>query len=351
MNLRTRLLSIFTVCSLLTGCVFEGSKEEMGETLVRLKLDVEVSNLPSSPKTKGYQDPETDNEKMNTLRIIVVRESGIVEHNTYLNFTRPDLILKDMEYKVVGGEKKKIWLIANEGNSKMTYDFSGIRPGAEFPEKDVNEACISMTGNNDEITGWIPMTACHEVDMPLKDYDTELFIVRAATKFTYILTNNTSAPLHLSGLTISKGARKEYLFPRRATFDKWSYTDPVDGSIVTEDVGKQIISDYEVPLVQNNEYYVFQKTLSVTADAGASVKIDPIFLLEGKYTDAASDGMNYSTSLTVNGIEYTDYLPELPQLPRNTHAVVYVSFSEMGISFTVEVMPYGEVILNPGFGQ
>lgn len=349
MNLRTRLLSIFTVCSLLTGCVFEGSKEEMGETLVRLKLDVEVSNLPSSPKTKGYQDPETDNEKMNTLRIIVVRESGIVEHNTYLNFTRPDLILKDMEYKVVGGEKKKIWLIANEGNSKMTYDFSGIRPGAEFPEKDVNEACISMTGNNDEITGWIPMTACHEVDMPLKDYDTELFIVRAATKFTYILTNNTSAPLHLSGLTISKGARKEYLFPR-AKFGKWSYTDPVDGSIVTEDVEKQIIS-YEVPLVQNNEYYVFQKTLSVTADAGASVKIDPIFLLEGKYIDAASDGKNYSTSLTVNGIEYPSYLPELPQLPRNTHAVVYVRFSEMGISFTVEVMPYGEVILNPGFGQ
>ncbi|MGM9769310.1 MAG: hypothetical protein ACI3Y6_01105 [Candidatus Cryptobacteroides sp.] len=349
MNLRIRLLSIFTVCSLLTGCVFEGSKEEMGETFVRLKLDVEVSNLPSSPKTKGYQDPETDNEKMNTLRIIVVRESGIVEHNTYLNFTRPDLILKDMEYKVVGGEKKKIWLIANEGNSKMTYDFSGIRPGAEFPEKDVNEACISMTGNNDEITGWIPMTACHEVDMPLKDYDTELFIVRAATKFTYILTNNTSAPLHLSGLTISKGARKEYLFPR-AKFGKWSYTDPVDGSIVTEDVEKQIIS-YEVPLVQNNEYYVFQKTLSVTADAGASVKIDPIFLLEGKYIDAASDGKNYSTSLTVNGIEYPSYLPELPQLPRNTHAVVYVRFSEMGISFTVEVMPYGEVILNPGFGQ
>lgn len=349
MNLRIRLLSIFTVCSLLTGCVFEGSKEEMGEMFVRLKLDIEVSNLPSSPKTKGYQDPETDNEKMNTLRIIVVRESGIVEHNTYLNFTKPDLILKDMEYKVVGGEKKKIWLIANEGNSKMTYDFSGIRPGAVFPENAVNEACISMTGNNDEVTGWIPMTACHEVDMPLEDYDTELFVVRAATKFTYILTNNTSAPLHLSGLTISKGARKEYLFPR-ATFDKWSYNDPVDGSTVTEEVGKQIDS-YEVPLVQNNEYYVFQKTLSVTADSGASVKIDPIFLLEGKYTDAASNGKNYSTSLTVNGIEYTDYLPKLPQLPRNTHAVVYVSFSEMGISFMVEVMPYGEVILNPGFGQ
>ena len=45
MNLRNRLLSILTVCSLLTGCVLEGSKEERGETFVRLKLDIEVSNL------------------------------------------------------------------------------------------------------------------------------------------------------------------------------------------------------------------------------------------------------------------------------------------------------------------
>lgn len=349
-GLRTSLLSILSICFLLTGCVLYNGKEEKGESFVRLKLDIEVSNLPSSPKTKGYEDPESDNERMNTLRIIVVRKAtGIVEHNTFLNFTRPDLLLKGMEYKVVGGEKKKIWLIANEGNPKMTYDFSGIRPGSEFPENEVNEACISMTENNDEVTGQIPMTASHEVDMPLKDYSTELFIVRAATKFTYILTNNTGSPLYLSSLKISKGARKEYLFPR-ATFDKWSYTDPVDGSTVTEDIGKQITA-YEVPLVYNNEYYVFQKSLSVTADAGASVKIDPVFLLEGKYTDTASDGKNYSTSLTINGIEYKDYLPELPQLPRNTHAVVNVKFSEIGISMTVEVMPYGEVILEPGFGR
>lgn len=349
-RLRTRLLSILSICFLLTGCVLYSGKEERGESFVRLKLDIEVSNLPSSPKTKGYQDPESDNERMNTLRIIVVREAtGIVEHNTYLNFTKPDLSLKNMEYKVVGGEKKKIWLIANEGNSKVTYNFSNIRPGSEFPENEMNEALISMSDNSDEVRGIIPMTACHEVNMPLEDYKTELFIVRAATKFTYILTNNTGSPLYLSSLKISKGARKEYLFPR-ATFGKWSYTDPVDGSTVPEDTGKQIIS-YEVPLIDNNEYYEFQKALSVTINAGTSLKIDPIFLLEGKYTDAASGGKNYSTSLTINGIEYKDYLPELPQLPRNTHAVVNVKFSEIGISMTVEVMPYGEVILEPGFGQ
>ena len=158
-GLRTSLLSILSICFLLTGCVLYNGKEEKGESFVRLKLDIEVSNLPSSPKTKGYEDPESDNERMNTLRIIVVRESGIVEHNTYLNFTKPDLSLKNKEYKVVGGEKKKIWLIANEGNEKVTYNFSNLKPGTEFPESEVNDALITMTENNEEIKGIIPMTA------------------------------------------------------------------------------------------------------------------------------------------------------------------------------------------------
>ena len=52
-GLRTSLLSILSICFLLTGCVLYNGKEEKGESFVRLKLDIEVSNLPSSPKTKG----------------------------------------------------------------------------------------------------------------------------------------------------------------------------------------------------------------------------------------------------------------------------------------------------------
>lgn len=348
-GLRTSLLSILSICFLLTGCVLYNGKEEKGESFVRLKLDIEVSNLPSSPKTKGYEDPESENEMMNTLRIIVVRESGIVEHNTYLNFTKPNLSLKNKEYKVVGGEKKKIWLIANEGNDKVTYNFSNLKPGTEFPESEVNDALITMTENNDEITGIIPMTACHEVDMPLEDYETELFIIRAATKFTYIITNNTSNPLYFSKLKISKGASKEYLFPRITSSSAWGdYTD--GGTTVTVPDG-MLIENYEVPMVGNNEYYEFQKDYSISVPVRSEVKIDPFFLLEGKYTDGNSDGKNYSTALTINGLEYSGFLPDLSQLPRNTHAVVRATFNAISVDVTVEVLPYGEVILNPGFGQ
>ena len=104
-------------------------------------------------------------------------------------------------------------------------------------------------------------------------------------------------------------------------------------------------------MVGNNEYYEFQKDCSISVAAGSEVKIAPFFLLEGKYTDGNSGGKNYSTTLTINGLDYFEYLPDLSQLPRNTHAVVRAKFNAAGIEVTVEVLPYGEVILNPGFGQ
>ena len=116
-----------------------------------------------------------------------------------------------------------------------------------------------------------------------------------------------------------------------------------------------LIENYEVPLVGNNEYYEFQKACDLTIGAGNEVKLEAFFLLEGKYTDSASKGRNYSTALTINGLDYSGYLPDLPQLPRNTHAVVRASFSknnlDLTVNVTVEVLPYGEVILEPGFGQ
>ena len=150
-------------------------------------------------------------------------------------------------------------------------------------------------------------------------------------------------------MKISKGARKEYLFPRITSSSSWGdYTD--GGTTVTVPDG-MLIENYEVPMVGNNEYYEFQKDCSISVAAGAEVKIDPFFLLEGKYTDGNSGGKNYSTALTINGLEYSDFLPDLSQLPRNTHAVVRATFNAVSVEVTVEVLPYGEVILKPGFGQ
>ncbi len=45
------------------------------------------------------------------------------------------------------------------------------------------------------------------------------------------------------------------------------------------------------------------------------------------------------------------YLPNLPVLPRNTHVVLRATINDPAdIRWKVDVVPYGEVILEPGFG-
>ena len=334
---------------LVSGCIWSESETRDSEVSVTLSLQIDVTNLPVClPATKGYEDPETDGEKMQTLRIIIVRPNGKVEHNKFIDLTSPAMTAVH-KFEVVGREEKTIWLIANENNPAVTFDFGSLTPGSTVAASVFEAELIQLNSNDENVSFPLPMSSVSKVKVPGSDYSKNLQIVRAATKFTYIIANNTSNPLYLSSLKINKGARKEYLFPRITSSSSWGdYTD--GGTTVTVPDG-MLIEDYEVPLIGNNEYYEFQKACAVTIGAGAEVKVDPFFLLEGKYTDSASEGKNYSTTLTINGLDYSDYLPDLPQLPRNTHAVVRAKFSEIGISLKVEVLPYGEVILEPGFGQ
>ena len=101
----------------------------------------------------------------------------------------------------------------------------------------------------------------------------------------------------------------------------------------------------------NNNYYIFRYDCPGTVVAsGASERLEAIYLLEGKYTDA-NDARNYSMTATIDGVLYEDYFPDLRQLPRNTHVVVCLSIRDYEVVWDVKVYPYGEVWLNPGFGQ
>ncbi|MGM9790529.1 MAG: hypothetical protein ACI3Y9_09550 [Candidatus Cryptobacteroides sp.] len=344
----TRIILLLTVF-LVSGCIWSESETRDSEVSVTLSLQIDVTNLPVClPATKGYEDPETDGEKMQKLRIIIVRPNGTVEHNKFIDLTSPAMTAVH-KFEVVGNEEKTVWLVANENNPAVKFDFASLTPGNIVTASVFEDKLIQLNSNDETLSFPLPMSSVTKVKVPGWDYSETLQIVRAATKFTYIIDNNTSNPLYLSNLKINKGARKEYLFPRIIASSDWG--DYTDGGNTVTVPGGMLIKDYVVPLVGNNEYYEFQKACSVTIGAGAEVKVDPFFLLEGKYTDDASAGRNYSTTLTINGLDYSGYLPDLPQLPRNTHAVVRAKFSEIGISLKVEVLPYGEVILEPGFGQ
>lgn len=349
----TRLLLLSLASFLFAGCIFSEMETGKTDVSVTLSLRIDVTNLPiCTPATKGYEDPESDGEKMQKLRIIIIRPDGTVEHNKFIDLTSPAMTAVH-KFEVIGDEQKTIWLVANENNPAVTFNFASLAVGNVVARSVLEGETIQMNSNDETLQTPLPMSSITTVHMPGEDYSENLQIVRAATKFTYIIDNNTSSPLYLSKLKISKSARKAYLFPRITSSSSWGdYTD--GGTTVTVPDG-MLIEDYEVPMVGNNEYYEFQKDCSLSVAAGSEVKIAPFFLLEGKYTDGDSGGKNYSTALTINGLDYSDFLPDLPQLPRNTHAVVRATFSknniDLTVSVTVEVLPYGEVILEPGFGQ
>lgn len=361
---------------LLCGCSIYSKEGDIpvAENTSKVKLGVSVA-LTDGAAFLGMQsrgplaEAVPDGEKMQTLRIIIVRPDGTVEHNRYYDFHQvPTTYFATAQFEVVGGETKKVYLFANEntkfdsGRKVANYDFAGIKVGEQFPTNDITGKDIetdetSLIEVNDALTQMaLPlfMSECHSVDVPeKKDKDVELIIVRAAVKFTFRIINTSNEPLALNQLTISKLARREYLLPNEVVYG--TELSKEDGTTIT------YIKSYNVPMIGNNEHYNFKATFAdktvpaKSATGNGKVELDPIYLLESNYNDDPSTtGRNYKISLTVGDETYENgYFNNLTALPRNTHVVVDVTLNDKltGLNCVVRVYPYGEYWLYPEFGQ
>lgn len=356
---------------LLCGCSIYSKEGDIpvAENTSKVKLGVSVA-LTDGAAFLGMQsrgplaEAVSDGEKMQTLRIIIVRPDGTVEHNRYYDFHQvPTTYFATAQFEVVGGETKKVYLFANEntkfnsGRKVADYDFAAIKVGEQFPTNDITGKDIetdktSLIEVNDALTQMaLPlfMSECHSVDVPEKqDTNVELIIVRAAVKFTFRIINESNEPLALNQLTISKLARREYLLPNEVVYA--TETSKEDGTTIT------YIESYKVPMMGNNEHYNFKATFAdKTVPGNGEVVLDPIYLLESNYNDDPSTtGRNYKISLTVGDDTYENgYFNNLTALPRNTHVVVDVTLNDelTGLECVVRVYPYGEYWLDPEFGQ
>ena len=359
---------------LLCGCSIYSKEGDIpvAENTSKVKLGVSVA-LTDGAAFLGMQsrgslaEAVPDGEKMQTLRIIIVRPDGTVEHNRYYDFHQvPTTYFATAQFEVVGGETKDVYLFANEntkfnsGRKVANYDFAAIKVGEQFPTNDITGKNIetSLIEVNDALTQMaLPlfMSECHSVDVPEKqDKNVELIIVRAAVKFTFRIINKSNEPLALNQLTISKLARYEYLLPNDVVYG----TEPSEEDRTTI----TYIKSYKVPMPGNNEHYNFKaafadKTVPAKSATGndGEVVLDPIYLLESNYNDDSStEGRNYKISLTVGDETYENgYFNNLTALPRNTHVVVDVTLNDelTGLDCEVRVYPYGEYWLDPEFGQ
>ena len=313
---------------------------------VMMSLNINASDIAPGALTKERNKlnpilretaPEDDGEKMNSLRIIVVRPNGVVEQNQFFDLTSPVMSFV-VKMKVYKSESKKIYLIANEGTKNaeggnlINYDFNTIAQNFAFPEAALNDLLMETHSNTEILPSPVPMTDCHIVFAPAKDFSANLFITRAVVKFTFKIVNKTSNPISLGNLEIFKIARKSFVFPR-----------------VTEYDAQNNIVKFDVPQVLNNDYYIYNINVGNSVPAANSYEIRKIYLLEGKFVDA-QDARNYSMSLVVNDQKMSQYFPNLKQLPRNSHVLVTVTVNDAAANWEAEVIPFTGVDLSPEFG-
>ncbi len=374
---------------------------------VVLKVKVSLSDLLPKTRAEGDNSPyavaANDNEKVQTLRVIVVNSRNEVEGNVHINLMKdggtPVEEQTVMMRNIASNDTKMIYLVANEEATRKSpvsvgdvplvdYDFNKIKAGGKFPIDELFELKMQLNENSDHLSnglkGGLPMSECHRVripvvppDAPGRDelegdgfflldendqiinpapgadeeifgYRQTLWITRTAVKFTCEVTNNqTAGRVKLKGLRMQKMAGEAYFLPR-----------------VLERDGHEI-KEFAVPVetMENNKHFEFKYDLSATEELqkGKPFVLPPIYLLEGKYTDknGVKEGdniCNYQAALILerDGKQDTTsymYLPNLPVLPRNTHVVLRATINDPAdILWKVDVVPYGEVILEPGFG-
>lgn len=354
-----RLASSIILCSLLLFCTCESAVEDYdkgndGTLLVNLDISVALSDV-STALTRATKDTDAanENEKMHTLRVVIVRPDWTVEANRLIDLKAAATLQHQVAepFPVVGNERKLIYLFVNEGTTVINkvnnisrklldFDLNKIEVGYYFPLNAIEGLKIKLEDNTEQIEGPLPMSERHEYFVNEEPQQScSLFVTRAAVKFTFHIFNKIGNSIILNGLTIDKMAQEEWCIPRA------KYGNP-------NETGQREIIEYEVPAGVG--YYTYgEETFdkAITVNAGGERVLAPIYLLEGKYTDPDSEGRNYSMKISINSIQKKLYFPELNTLPRNTHVVVNITFNkDATVSYEVDVIPYSEVPLKPDFG-
>lgn len=354
---------------------------------IDLQLTVAVANSSFQRITRapfddttdgGFENPDVDNlgqsyELVKSLRVVIVRPTGVIEHNRVVTVA-PELngnvINGDLRFKVEAGEKKTIYLFANE--ETVSYDFDNLAVGTTFPTSDVadilltrkpNAAFIDNTltaqaGEDPEkvIRHYVPMSESFIVDvvMPQSSGDffqtAHLFLMRSLIKFSfhiYTSADYTQSGTQITGIKLENLANEGYYLPRNTIYspDKYS-SEAVNASGIS-------ITSFDAPASATFSGFDFLVTPPYEIKQGLDATFDAKYYFpESK----ATPKLSLMVETTENGSSdlnnaWLEPIPlQLKEIPRNTHVKINIKVSSTGITPEVELLPYTGVFLDPDFG-
>ncbi len=354
MKLKPTILCVGMMSVALAGCGDGAPSNGVEEHAPMAYMSLSVSTVESvaGGRVDGYtfEAAESSNEMIHTMRFVIVDGDGNVEHNVSISQI-PDFKTSPKRFRVKPHETKAVYLFGNETSipEEIMTVFKNLKQGEAFPVALYETAELGdESGNplfpNDRL---IPMTEVHSVEIgaPVYNgpepvpYQAELFVTRATAKLSFNLTVSESYlgfnPSMISTITFNKVGNKEYLFPKNT-----QYLPPKNPS----SFDARTVTSFSVPVDAVNEPYV---VTWIKGGDDRSYLSGPIYIPE---TDNGFSINSYSIVLPVGGIDLEATLPNLPSLPRNTHAKVDITLSGGRLSVEVAVVPYTGVYLNPEFG-
>lgn len=362
----------------LTACT---QQEISSPDMVEASLYLNVATLESTRAGTG-ELPE--NEKMKSVRVVVLHADGSIEHNKYFPLSSAQES-KFILLKVKPNEDKKIYLFANEEwvssiegvtGSSLTSFFDSFAENALGFADEVDNLYF---GPDYKSGTCIPMSSMYELSKDeLKEGVVEktYYVVRVATKFMVNFKNWRDEAVTITNFTISSHADKNYLMAHvndseqnRTLFNNKTWIEWLkevseassenDSYDKTEAAGW--LKDYELPGANLKETYTSQelKVGAPTVDLDDSSNSKPgeqttvFYLPESKnLKSGTTDGeQEYTMTLNIAGkadpVTFT--LPNLKALFRNTHVIINITMYGL-LDIQVDVIPYSEIVLDPIFG-
>lgn len=363
-----------------------------GQT-VQMVLRVNAADIASA---SGYTPV---NERMHTLRIIVLDGSGTVERNMFIDFSYEPQTEYRKVLELEKREQKKIYLIANERSVEGLGDALKVQTvGAKGFEALVNGFTFVP-----DYTKPLPMTSCYTVSIGEEKYIEKTFhVVYAASKFDINFVNNRDRDVTVTSFTLSSPASGMYLMPHLDE-NAGVYKAGNDGKgvktsfVINEGDGELYWIDwlkYAAEESQTNQSdetladrrgWILEYAIPQGAQQDAAHDLlqaanngSPLVLAEGQTTGMPtfylpeSRNMMAAASAFAPGLEQeymmnlvlteTDEggireqtfrdirLPNLRALFRNTHVKVNITIKSNILVVVVDLVPYTSKELNPLFG-